>query len=189
MSTHRKELRQAIVHVLTNFGAQPYPTMAGDRVFDSKGDPIVSVKDQAQLPCITVYTDTEHGRPVSAMNSWPLEFVVEVIIELSMTSDGQDLITDRQVEEQLDDFEQQVRDALFEVGEGSNALRAMYAKVLEYKALRMGNANNNNRLAMRGIVIDFSYTTRQKCLADAFPKLAGMTMKTPIGLVDISTAE
>lgn len=188
MSTHRKELRQAVVHVLTNFGAQPYPTMAEERVFDSKGDPIINVRDQSQLPCITVYTDTEVGHPITNMNSWPLEFVVELVVELSLSSDGQGTTTDAQLEAKLDDFEQQVRDALFE-GDGANGLRNMYAKVMGYKALRMGNAENNNRLAMRGIVIEFSYTSRQKCLAQAFPKLAGVSMQTPIGRVDISTGE
>lgn len=179
--SHRTVLRRAIVDVLTNMKCAPYPTAAGPNVFDSKGDEVMNMAVQRQMPGILVYTDTEIGTPI-VMNSWPFQWTVEVVIELMLGSDDPTRATSPDLEAQLDDLEFDVRSALFGTIEPDNRIKAafskLYDKVVNYRSIRMGNDNNNQRLAMRGIVVDLTYTDRHCQNVGEFEKLRSITMKT-----------
>lgn len=175
--SRRTAIRAAAVATLSNSGVPPFPTLAKGNVFDSRGSPLQNTDDSKDLPSILVYTDTEIGVPETSMNHASLTWTVELVIEIALAADTVGRETDAQLEEQLDYLEEQVRDALFGVGEDAARFSKLYSKIGSYKSIRMGNSENNNRLAMRGIVIDLTYDSRCKDPTRLYPELKTIGMR------------
>lgn len=119
MSLNRLALRLATIIALTNNESAPYPTIAGARVFDSRGDALQMYRDLERAPVISVYTDGDMGQALSPNNGMVdgLRRTVTLAIEMSVCSFSEDdaviAETDDQVEAMLDVLEYQVRAALF----------------------------------------------------------------------------
>jgi hypothetical protein len=183
MSTQRTEIREAIVAILTNGDADPYPTLAGRNVFDSKSDDISNNSHDSSFPIITVFTDTSVGAPSDTANSWPMEWQAEVLIEISMAADRVSVSTNKELERRLDILEEQVLDMLFErqnetgtVNEAAISFSKMYSKLLRIASFRMSNTEHQHRIAMRGIQIDLTYNSKCKSAAAALPQLKTIGM-------------
>lgn len=177
MSLYRRDLRQIVVGLLCNFDKAPYPTIAGPNVFDSKGDAIQNVSGQNQMATVLVYTDTESRKLSTIMNAPEWEAEVQLVIEIAVSNDSSEDQTNSEIEAKLDLLEQQVNDVLFNQfspTSKASTFRRYYTKIGDYKSLRMGNNESNNRLAMRGIVIDVALKPGSKQCTDPteiFPEL------------------
>ena len=157
MSLYRRDLRQIVVGLLCNFDKAPYPTLAGPNVFDSKGEAVQNFAGQNQMATILVYTDTESRKVTTQMNAPEWEAEVQLVIEIAVSNDDADDQTSSELEAKLDLLEQQVNDVLFNIyapESKANILNKYWTKIGDYKSLRMGNTESNNRLAMRGIIIE-----------------------------------
>jgi len=127
MSINRFALRLAAVAALTNNGKAPYPTLCGERIYDSRIDSVEALAAvNGPNPFITVYTDR-------SVNLWRGQIVkdsprtVHLFIETSvaiceqqgsMIGDGEEYdisvpLTDSELETTLDIIGTQVRRALF----------------------------------------------------------------------------
>ncbi len=118
MSLARSAIRIATVMALANGFREPYPTMAGGHVYDTRLDPIEAARDL--IPVAIVYTDDSSGRPLSPQNGGPAyeeqaTIVIEIAIGVSGGSeDAEDRAgfalpqTEPELELMLDAFEEQV---------------------------------------------------------------------------------
>lgn len=176
--SQRKELRHGVVAALTNLGAAPFPTRAENRVFDSRQAPYV-VHDGDPLPAIAVYTDTTKRNPMTTEGHPPFETVQEIVIELSIGGSSGRIETDHELECALDDFEEEVLAALFDISnrEGARAFRQMYKRLTAVESMRLGNNTDATRLAMRDILLVVEFDQRQCGSLDrAFPLLKTLKM-------------
>lgn len=114
-------LRAATVLALTRGGEAPYPTMAGDCVFDSKMLPIVDVMQEGQTPVILVYTDEDKRENLDRNSSRPnwkrsITLILELAIgTVSRSKTGADFAlaeTDPELEAMLDIMEAEAEVAL-----------------------------------------------------------------------------
>ena len=170
-TSQRKDLRKAFVHALQNGGVDPFPTMAEERVFDSRQDPYI-VSSPDPLPAITVYTDTQKRQPMTTEGGAPFMSQLEILIELVIGGVEDRIEIDRELEEKLDDFEEQVLKALFDItGETQQQLKLMFRKVVEISSMRLANNEGQRRLAMRDLIIVIEFDQRCKDLGTAFPQL------------------
>lgn len=136
---NRTALRLATIAALTNGGSAPFPTMAGDIVFDSRAEPIEMAVETEAYPMIIVHTerdsedrDAGNGRALSR----PLRRTVDLRIEFGITNSPKDAAgatrpdwpeADAQLEAMLDLFNLQIMDALFGAGPWTLWWRGMFS--------------------------------------------------------------
>lgn len=140
------------------------PTMADDRVFDSRLDPLVFKQYSTPMPGITVYTDDDDGEIINrGMGDGPLRRWVDLRVEIVIGSFDTEVIdneqqvsfalpmTDAQLEAQLDLFEMQVKWALLSLPNRvyTNAFRAFVIRLESIKSHATRDENGNNRFASR----------------------------------------
>lgn len=140
------------------------PTMADDRVFDSRLDPLLFKAYSSPMPGIIVFTDDDDGELINrGGGSGPFRRWVDLRVEIVIGSfntevvDGEqhlvfDLpMTDAQLEAQLDLFEQQVKWALFALPNRiySNAFRKYVVRIESIKSHATRDESGNNRFASR----------------------------------------
>ena len=173
----RMQIRQGAIAVLTNMMAQPYPTLAGNRVYDSRSVDLQVDLGHAPKPSISIYTDTTKYAPVNPMcrGFAPFKVELQLIIEMSLSGWSDQVQTDNQMEELLDLMEEQVMRALFESGSDEmSAWHTMFTKILDVRSMRLSNSEYSVRLGHRDLVIDLEYSTRCNDISIAFPKLERM---------------
>jgi hypothetical protein len=136
----RLALRVATVGALLNGGNQPYPTLAGEFVFDSVLDDIADVVAKRRKPVILVRTD-EDQKTYPPDSFSPNGRICCIYIEISVltsVTDAQGNLkldwpqTDSTMEAMLDILEHQVWYALYGWGDWSQ----FYADTMGYTALR-----------------------------------------------------
>ena len=176
INSQRTDIRLGVIAALTNNASAPWPTFAEDRVYDSKQDVLFHAQGQADLPAITVYTDTTRRRPIQD-GTPPFMSTLDIIIEMSIGGVGGRVETDAEIEEKLDVFEEQVLEAIFS-GTSENAikLRKMYKKVLQADSMRLANSESHSRLAMRDLVIVVEYNQSCATLSQQFPEFKKLYM-------------
>lgn len=140
------------------------PTMAEDRVFDSRLDPLLFKQYDTPMPGITVYTDDDDGALIArGSGDGPFRRYVDLRVELVIGSfdteviDGETNIsfalpmTDSQLEAQLDLFEMQVRWALLNLPNRSytNAFRSYVVRVEKIASHATRDEGGNNKFASR----------------------------------------
>lgn len=162
---HRTALRLATVAALTNGGGTA-PTMAGQRVYDSRNDPM-NLADRTEVqPVIIVHTERDrrsragpNGRPVSAVS----QRNVDLRLDFGLTTVGKDdngaVIVgwpkiDSDLEALLDLFEYQIDAALFGSGPWAQ-LWQQVAGVADVVSDRFVTAPEDGdlRLAVRELVL------------------------------------
>lgn len=142
------------------------PTMAEDRVFDSRLDPMIFKQFSKPMPGITVYTDDDDGELINRGSGdgpyrrW-IDLRVEIVIgsfDTEIVDNQQQLVfdipmTDAQMEAQLDLFEVQAKWALLSLPNRAytNAFRAFVVRVESIKSHATRDENGNNRFASRRI--------------------------------------
>jgi hypothetical protein len=140
------------------------PTMADDRVFDSRLDPLLFKEYSSPMPGIIVYTDDDDGELINrGSGTGPFRRWVDLRVEIVIGSfnsevvDGEQQLvfdlpmTDSQLEAQLDLFEQQVKWALFSLPNRiySHAFRLYVVRIESIKSHATRDENGNNRFASR----------------------------------------
>lgn len=124
MSLERAALRMAAAMALSNACVAPYPTIAANRVFDSRMDPLEGLEEADLVPTIIVSTDDSTGEALSQNNGGgPWRETVDLIVVCSIgvvvdASDDEEESPDLVIvtiesqpehEAMLDLFEHQVR--------------------------------------------------------------------------------
>jgi hypothetical protein len=85
MSLERAALRLATVMALTNGFKAPWPTMAQNRVFDSRQDQIQGLKLGQVVPMIVVYTDDDIGHAIANnQDGPPFDHETHLILEITL---------------------------------------------------------------------------------------------------------
>jgi hypothetical protein len=140
------------------------PTMADDRVFDSRLDPLLFKAFDTPMPGIIVYTDDDEGDLINrGSGSGPFRRWVDLRVELVIGSFNSEVIdneqqvvfdlpmTDAQLEAQLDLFEQQVKWALWSLPNRiySHAFRQYVIRIESIKSHATRDESGNNRFASR----------------------------------------
>lgn len=164
MTLNRLALRLATVAVLTcgDDGAI-YPTIASNRVYDSRLDPPTDNVEDGNYPSIAVYTDDDNGSQISTNDGGPpFKRTVDLIIEMSLGSFVRNEAgvaytipqTDPVLEAALDLFEGQVRNALFNPVTRWTALwRKIAKRTFDISSERYASAEGQDRLAVRTLTI------------------------------------
>lgn len=139
------------------------PTMAEDRVFDSRLDPLIFREFQKPMPGIIVYTDDDDGEVINYGSGGPYRRYVDLRVELVIGSFDTEKIdneehsifnlpmTDAQMEAQLDLFEAQVKWALYQLpGRVYTLAFAQFVKnVGRIKSEATRDEEGNNKFATR----------------------------------------
>lgn len=166
MSLNRLLLRALTINALSQqeYDATP-PTIAGDRIFDSRVDPINFEEDHIEVPIIAVYTDTDfatlrdRGAGIGAF-----ERKVDLRIDFAIASFMKTIVdeetsitygvpsTDGEMEAVLDLFEMQIWRALMTPGRKASLEWTGMIKSIETWTSRVErDSEGNNRLAARGL--------------------------------------
>ena len=170
MSLSRLWTRMLAIQALTPQSSDRFPpTMAGDRVFDSRLDPHAYNETESSIPAIVVYTSDDDGELVNtASGSGLYRRTVGLVIELTIASldtiigeggESQQAfvlpLTDSQLELQLDMFEQQVRWALsgYIDRPATQAFQEYVVRTWSIKSHATRDEGGNNRLASRRIML------------------------------------
>ena len=151
-------LRAATVLALTRGGAGPFPTMAGEAVFDSKLTPVMDIAQEAQTPIGLVYTGEEKRRNLDTNGSALWCRNIDLIIEIAIGSFGKNGVewveTDAELEALLDFFELEVEAALSDLSNPwAAAWRKLVRKIEHWDSEPFRSSEQNVRYAVRQIVI------------------------------------
>lgn len=178
MSLSRLALRLAAVESLSPSAlieTGPWPTWAGNRVYDSRIAPIADANDWKEFlaevdgkPIVSIYTEEQETNPIEGA-TYPAEVeTVELYAEIMIAAgavvevDGQEVgsieapITDAQHEAMLDMLEQQLRNLLDPQSEANTGSKSPYVKIAwelhHVKSVPMRDAvNRQSRQAARTI--------------------------------------
>lgn len=175
MSLKRTDLRRAAVATLSNLGRSPYPTIAGENVFDSRQDALQHHESDQDSPSIMIYTDeSAAAMDVAGMGGqYPWPILQKLIIEIGVTSASASVETTAELEAKLDLLQQQVEDTLFDHSRNRYAKRfkKVYDRILEAESWRMASSKSNDRLAMRRLEYTVMVTPTCKDYAAVFGPL------------------
>lgn len=136
---NRTALRLATIAALANGGAAPYPTMAGNIVFDSRSEPVELAVASETYPMIIVHTerdreDRDAGGGRATLQ--PLRRTVDMRIEFGITNSPKDSTgatkpdwpeADAALEAMIDLFNLQIHNALFGKGVWAVWWRGLFA--------------------------------------------------------------
>lgn len=161
MSVYRSIVRMAAVTALNNFMQEPWPTLAGPYIFDSKIEPVEDMKLDRAFPCVVVYTDydkdpwSKAGRVhADRMLSLTLELLV---VQSEQSVDGYKLecpMTDSEIESTLDVLEAQVFKALTASTVASDAFNYICPAYHNVTSRRGATVEGGLRLAARQITVE-----------------------------------
>lgn len=176
MIPNRLLLRAATVLALTRGGDGPYPTMAGEAVFDTKLKPITDIAQETMVPVILVYTDADArlNKERNATRNW--KRTIDLVIEIAISSLGPDKAewaeTDAELEAILDLFEAEVETALMDVtNQWANYWRKLVRCMDSWESTPYRSAEQTVRYAVRQIHIECEVQT------DCFPSFTTETPK------------
>ncbi len=118
MSLDRTALRLAAVMALTNGFTDPFPTVAGGRVYDSRIDPIQGLQNEDLVPIIIVTSEDHTGDALSPTSGGPafnnvVDLILDVSIGMFKEGDVYSIASEPELEAALDQFEWQVMRALW----------------------------------------------------------------------------
>lgn len=161
MSLARTALRIATVMALSNGYAEPWPTLAQGRVFDSRVDPRQIIDLDDVVPIIEVCTDDDRGKSLSENNGGPpFEHEVTLAIELSLgmwTGEGDARLlglpqSEPELDAMLDLMEMQVKRALVDFANPwSERLIGICRRITDWSSQRYVERDGNVRLAARSL--------------------------------------
>jgi hypothetical protein len=165
MSLARTALRVAATMALSNGYQAPFPTMAGDRVFDSRQDPIAGVNPGDLIPMLVINTDDDKGSSISNNNGGPpFDHTVDLTILISLgmvgeaSEDGVPLPiempqTESELDAMLDSFEAQVKRVFrTPITSWDRELAKVARRVISWQSMRFIDRESHIRLAARQIV-------------------------------------
>lgn len=163
MSLNRLIARLAVVHAFNNYMQEPWPTLAGPNIFDSKIEPVEEMKFDKVFPCVVVYTDydKDHWNKARAAHQDRLmSITLELLIVQSAQGDTPDTFklncpfTDSEIEMSLDILEVQIFRALSAGTEASDAFNYLCPGVQAVISRRGASVEGGERLAARQITLE-----------------------------------
>lgn len=164
MSCYRMLARLAAVHALNNYMQEPWPTLAGPNIFDSKIEPVDDMKLDRVFPCVVVYTDYDKdhwakGRKAHSerVMTVTLEFLIVQAEALPQNADVYKLdcpVTDSEIETSLDALETQIFRALSAGTEASDAFNYICYDLVAPISRRGASAEGGQRLAARQLTLE-----------------------------------
>lgn len=171
----RTALRLSTVAALLNGGnGPPWPTMAGDNVFDSRSDAVDDIKGNMRQPVIIVRTADDRSQVmgnVARVDDHAVDLRIEFGVMTAFKTDDGSLVpdwpeTDASLEAHVDLMELQIRNALWGSGDWAVWYRSLPWRVTEVNSLpgfaSVGEARV--RLALRELAI------AQQVPRDCLPK-------------------
>lgn len=161
-------LRAATVLALTRGGVAPYPTMAGEGIFDSKMQPVTELMQEGMTPLAMVYTDTESRTNLNTSGGRPnWKRTIDLMIEIGIGSAAkknastgeqvqwQWIETDPELEGMLDLFEAEIDLALNAIDNPyATYWRKLIKTVIGWESVPHRSAEQSARYAVRSIVIE-----------------------------------
>ncbi|MDR6954128.1 hypothetical protein J2X65_003496 [Ancylobacter sp. 3268] len=164
MSMLRTVARLAVVHALNNYLKEPWPTLAGRNIFDSKIEPIEDMAADRAFPCVVVYTDYDKDHWTKGSMSHK-DRLLSVTMELLVVQMEQDKkkpntyragcpLTDSEIEQDLDDLESQILWALNAGSLASDAFNAICPNLNTTISRRGASVEGGQRLAARQITTE-----------------------------------
>lgn len=191
MSLNRTALRLAAAMALSNGYAAPYPTMAGDRVFDSRQDPIEGLKHGDLLPVLVLYTDDDTGETLSQNNGGPpfdlrTNLVIEISVAMWIEEGGEAGLTmvqsEPELDAQLDLFEAQIK-RVFRDGMSTwgAELDKVINRVERWSSTRFIERESNTRFAARQLQISVRLADDEDPEAVVSPATASPVIPAPLG--------
>ncbi|THK38657.1 hypothetical protein EHS39_09120 [Ensifer sp. MPMI2T] len=166
MSLNRTIARLAVVSALNNYMQQPWPTLAGPNIFDSKIEPVEDMKTDRAFPCCVVYTDYDKdhwnkGAKVHAERLLTVTLELLVVQTERMDNNGDEIAyklecptTDSEIETSLDLFEVQIFRALAAGTEASDAFNYLCPSYFNVISRRGATVEGGQRLAARQITME-----------------------------------
>lgn len=162
MSLQRLRLRAAFVRCLSNDGIAPFPTIADQRVFDTRIGEIEERKD-ALLPFIAVYTDGDQRQQLARGDPRPtFARTIDVVIELAIGTWGLEAgtmvfmapETDAELEALLDLLELQIWSALFDqVSPHATAVQHLVKEWVGWDSIPGRSPHGTNKITARQLTI------------------------------------
>jgi len=161
---NRVLLRLAAASAASNFFQEPYPTIAGPMIFDSKVEPIENFKVDIAYPTIVIYTDYDKNH-VAHQDLPHTSRVMTVTFELLMAvmelqgDPGGDYImrtpqTDAELESSLDIMEHQLFESLRAPNSAANAFRTMAYGVENVVSRRGATTEGGTKIAARQVTYE-----------------------------------
>jgi hypothetical protein len=163
MSLNRLAVRTAFVTACNNFGATPYPTLAGPHIFDSKIEPVDSVKPDIAYPMGVIYTDYDkdglaHQELIQGdrLMTVTIELLIG-IVKKQEEVEGYTVhfpVTDSELEASLDIFEAQIWEALRADNSAANTFRTICYGVEQVISRRGASTEGGTKVAARQITLE-----------------------------------
>lgn len=171
MSLERAALRMATVMALSNGFAPPWPTMAQNRVFDSRQDQIQGLEIGQIVPMIVAYTDDDVGHAIANNHDGPpFDHETHLILEITLgqaaeykADDASDPVlvlippqSDSELEAAIDALEAQVmrvfRDRMLS-GPWGKHLDSVINRIKSWDSKRFVDHETSIRLVSRQITV------------------------------------
>ncbi|KAB2699331.1 hypothetical protein F9K79_09565 [Ochrobactrum sp. Kaboul] len=166
MSVYRSLTRMAAVCALNNYLEEPWPTLAGPFIFDSKIEPVEDMKIDRVFPCVVVYTDYDKdpwpkaGR-VHEDRLMSLTFEMLVVQTVKKDEDGamepyslECPSTDSEIETTLDALELQMFRALTKGTIASDVFNYLCTSYQTVVSRRGASVEGGLRLAARQVTVE-----------------------------------
>lgn len=165
MSINRLIARMAVVSALNNNLKEPWPTYAGNMIFDSKIEPVEDIALDRAFPCIVVYTDYDKD-PWTKGNAFTTDRMLTVTLELLVVQaaevEGPEgtvwkieaPVTDSEIEASLDILEMQAFRALTKGTPASDCFNYICETPTNVISRRGASIEGGQRLAARQITME-----------------------------------
>lgn len=165
MSLNRLIARLATVSALNNYLEEPWPTLAGPNIFDSKIEPVEDMKLDRVFPCVVVYTDYDKdywNKSGFGGKDRLMSITLELLIVQAQPSSTEEPDTyrldcpqtDSEIETSLDMLEVQVFRALTAGTVASDALSYICPSASAVISRRGASTEGGQRLAARQITLE-----------------------------------
>lgn len=163
MNPDRLVARLAAVSALNNFMQVPWPTLAGDKIFDSRIEPVEDFKENVAFPVCVVYTDYDrdhwdHHTTVRTDRLLTVTFELLIAQISEKTDDGSFVVsqpgTDSELEVSLDIFEIQIAEALRADNPAANCFRHLMHSYVNVISRRGATVEGGQKLAARQITVE-----------------------------------
>ncbi|NRA89282.1 MAG: hypothetical protein HRU28_18275 [Rhizobiales bacterium] len=177
MSFNRLYVRSCLVALFSNGGEAPYPTLAQNRVFDSKIDSYDYFTTDVPSPAITVYTDGDRGfnynqnddndRVIEIVIEFGVSVLVEeqVVVNATEAATGDNTetethsyvgtpVTDAELEAKLDFLEQQIKNCFLNPNNLYSQIWTKFViEMTEWSSQRVATIETGTKLAARQIQV------------------------------------
>lgn len=164
MIMNRTIMRMAAVCALNNFRTEPYPTLAGSHIFDSKIESVESTDEDQIYPMVVLYTDYDRDfwqlKSMASGKSRLVTLTLELIVaQIKKTDNPEEYnirypMVDSEIETALDALESQCFQAFQADNLGADCFRHLFTGFENIISRRGASVETGQRLAARQVTIE-----------------------------------